>query len=196
MTRRGRLAALAFASFACAFAFARFWPSRSTLGSILDAAPPDLSRFDAALDFAAAESGVDGSLLRGLVASESGGNPRARSSAGALGLAQLMPDTASLEAKSLRIADPPDLLDPAVNLRLGARHLARLLNDFRGDEALALAAYNAGKAPALRWRLRAVDVGGAGAVAREGYAATRHYVVRVAKLRDAYRSRASGVPGR
>src|SRR5206468_1916215 len=89
-------------------------------------------------------------------------SPAARRRAGAVGLLQLMPDTAEEEARGLSVARPLDLSDPETNLRLGARHLARLLEDFEGDEALALAAYNAGKAPALRWRLRAADADGAG----------------------------------
>ena len=179
-------ASVALVAFLAGFAVARWWPSKAALSAVVEGAPPHLVAFDGALIRAAGESGVDADLLRGLVAAESGGDSRARSRAGAVGLAQLLPDTAAEEAKSLGIAGTPDLLDPATSLRLGARHLARLLEDFSGDPALALAAYNAGKASALRWRLRAPDTDGAGVVRREAYPETRHYVARVLKFREAY----------
>ena len=89
----------------------------------------------AAVDAAAARHGVDGRLLAALVWTESGFRPEAVSSAGALGLAQLMPDT----ARGLGV-DPRDPLD---NLDGGARYLRRQLEAY-GRVDLALAAYNAG----------------------------------------------------
>lgn len=84
----------------------------------------------------AAEAGLDPALFDALVAQESGYNPAARSHAGAMGLTQLMPDT----AKSLGVSDP---YDPEQNLRAGARYLSGLMKRFQSPE-LALAAYNAG----------------------------------------------------
>lgn len=75
-------------------------------------------------------------LFVALVARESAFDPRAVSTAGAQGLAQLMPATAA----ELGVTDP---FDPAENLDAGARYLAAQLQRF-GDVALALAAYNAG----------------------------------------------------
>lgn len=77
-----------------------------------------------------------------VVATESAFNPRARSPKGALGLMQLMPDT----ARRLGVADP---LDPEANLRGGVRYLSMLLDMF-DDLSLALAAYNAGEGAVIR----------------------------------------------
>lgn len=85
----------------------------------------------------AAESGIDPSLFVRLVQQESGGDPRAVSPAGAQGLTQLMPAT----ARGLGVSDP---FDPEQNLRGGARFLRSMLDRYRGDYRLALAAYNAG----------------------------------------------------
>jgi soluble lytic murein transglycosylase-like protein len=89
------------------------------------------------IEQAAARYGLDPSVLHGLIQQESGFDPSARSGAGALGLTQLMPSTAA----SLGVAEP---LDPAQSIEGGARYLSQLLNQFAGNTADALAAYNAG----------------------------------------------------
>ncbi|HWX44087.1 MAG TPA: transglycosylase SLT domain-containing protein, partial [Solirubrobacteraceae bacterium] len=89
------------------------------------------------VDRAAARYGLDPALLYGLIQQESGFDPSARSSAGALGLTQLMPSTAA----SLGVTEP---LDPAQSIEGGARYLSQLLHQFAGNTADALAAYNAG----------------------------------------------------
>lgn len=86
---------------------------------------------------AAATHGVDPRLIAAVVARESAFNPRAVSPVGAQGLMQLMPAT----AKFLGVADP---LDARQNVFAGARYLKLLLQTFRGDLDLTLAAYNAG----------------------------------------------------
>ncbi len=85
---------------------------------------------------AAQTNDVDPDLLDALVNAESSYDPSARSRAGAIGLSQLMPDT----AKSLGVNDP---FDPVQNLNGGAKYLRGLLDKF-GDVPQALAAYNAG----------------------------------------------------
>ena len=159
-------------------------------GSWVERAPPDLSRYDRPLVAAAREFGVDPDLVRGLVAAESGGDASAQSGAPAYGLTQLTVETAREEARALHapLPDADDLTDAATNLRLGTRHLARLLGEFDKEEAFAIAAYNAGSTPVRRWRLRAPDVSARDAVLREGFTETRNHVTRCLRFRDLYRS--------
>lgn len=101
---------------------------------------------------AARASGIDADLLKALVATESGFDARAVSPRGAVGLMQVMPATA--ERWGVRPCDgrPVDarLREPALNLRVGTRHLRHLLDQFAGRLDLALAAYNAGEAAVMR----------------------------------------------
>jgi len=88
--------------------------------------------------------GIDPVLFQALIQQESAFNPKAISSAGAMGLTQLMPRT----AKSLGVTDP---LDPTQNMEGGAKYLSQLLKQFKGDRKLALAAYNAGPGAVSRY---------------------------------------------
>jgi soluble lytic murein transglycosylase-like protein len=119
----------------------------------------------------AKEHGLDAALLDAVITVESGYNVRARSPKGAIGLMQLMPETAERYAVK-------NIWDPLDNLRGGARYLRDLIAMFRADLPLVLAAYNAGEA----------------AVAQAGnrvppYPETRSYVPRVLAHYARYRVR-------
>lgn len=93
---------------------------------------------------AVASSEVEESLIRAVIHAESAYQPDALSPKGAQGLMQLMPQT----QVELEVGDP---FDPAENIRGGARYLSKLLEEFRGDVELAVAAYNAGPAAVYRY---------------------------------------------
>jgi soluble lytic murein transglycosylase-like protein len=120
---------------------------------------------DAAIEKAASRHSVDPNLVRALVKVESNFNPNAVSRKGAMGLMQLMPQT----ARQLNLKNP---FDPQENIDAGVRHLKQLLESYGGDVRLSLAAYNAGS----------------GAVSRSrgvpNFAETRNYVRRITNLYD------------
>ena len=95
------------------------------------------------IDRYAKEQGVDARLVRAMIQVESAYKQRARSRKGAMGLMQLMPDT----ARQYAVADP---YDPESNIEAGIKHLKGLLTRLPVD--LALAAYNAGEAAVQKFR--------------------------------------------
>ena len=112
-------------------------------------------KYDDTIISAANEAGVSPSLVAGVILAESGFNPEAKSEVGALGLMQLMPDTAWWIAESHQIevarADNLRLQEPELNIYLGAYYLAWLLQRFDNKNVEALAAYNAGQHEVDSW---------------------------------------------
>ncbi len=98
--------------------------------------------YGAIIDRVAAEQGVPVKLVRAVIQVESAYQERARSRKGAMGLMQLMPET----ARQYAVADP---YDPAANIEAGIKHLKSLLQ--RLPMTLALAAYNAGEGAVQRF---------------------------------------------
>ncbi len=125
--------------------------------------------FDPIINACALEFGVEKSLVKAVIHAESGYNPNALSRKGASGLMQLMPKT----AQDLKVNNS---FDPQQNIRGGVRYLKFLLTTFKGDERLALAAYNAGLTK----------------VAQHGgvppYAETQNYVSKVLSYKQSYSS--------
>jgi soluble lytic murein transglycosylase len=96
---------------------------------------------------------LDPAWIYGVMRRESAFAANARSSAGALGLMQLMPATASITAQKLGLRAPSggEVYDPERNILLGTTYLRELLERFGGNQALASAAYNAGPHRVDRW---------------------------------------------
>lgn len=109
--------------------------------------------YDTEVYAAAALTQIEWPLLYAVVRQESLFRADAVSSAGAVGLAQVRPETARIVARNWKRPQPKsaDLLQPSVNLTLGAAHLRELLDEFDGQTAVALAGYNAGPRAAERW---------------------------------------------
>ncbi len=144
------------------------YPSSVPAAGVAGASGAGASAYEAQIQQAAIANGVEPALLKGLIEQESGFNPNATSSAGAMGLTQLMPSTAA----SLGVTEP---LNPTQSIQGGAKLLGELLRQFGGNVSYALAAYNAG----------------AGAVDRYGgvppYPETEAYVAKVMANAQSYR---------
>jgi soluble lytic murein transglycosylase-like protein len=142
--------------------------SASTSSTTVDSVGSGSVPYEQLIDSAAQKYGIDPAVLKGLIKQESGFNPNAGSPAGAQGLTQLMPGTASAMGVT-------DLHDPAQSIDGGAHYLKMQLDRFGGDYSKALAAYNAGP----------------GAVQRYGgvppYSETQNYVKNVLAFAQQYR---------
>jgi hypothetical protein len=119
-------------------------------------------RYAKLIDNLSAEQGVDARLVKAVIQVESAFQERARSRKGAMGLMQLMPET----ARQYAVADP---YDARSNIEAGIKHLKSLIKRMP-SLSLALAAYNAGEAAVQRYR------------GMPPYAETRDYVSRILKL--------------
>ncbi len=128
------------------------------------------------------EKGVDASLIAAVIYSESKFVDQT-SHAGARGLMQITPDAAEfIERQSGGTSfELKDLADPELNIRYGTFLLAELLERYDGDEAAALAGYNAGPGNADEW-------GGSGLTVEDiEFPETRAYVEEVLEKRNEYR---------
>jgi soluble lytic murein transglycosylase-like protein len=101
--------------------------------------PADITKYDSLITRASEKYNVDSALVKAVIKAESNFNHQAVSPKGAKGLMQLMPATAT----SLQVHDS---FHPEKNIEGGVRYLRYLLNLFKGNLSLALAAYNAGEA--------------------------------------------------
>jgi soluble lytic murein transglycosylase len=147
------------------------------------------------LDYAPVVSGnarlyhLDPALVAAVIYEESQFDPKARSDAGAVGLMQLLPDTArgiALHTGGTNFDPATDLLDPDLNVRYGCWYLRHLLDRYGRYENgadLALAAYNAGQANVDEW----ISQTPPGQPVHVRFAATRDYVQDVDRLESLYR---------
>ena len=124
-------------------------PAPSTVGARAGAStwlPSDqlIRRYSPIIDMASTAYGVDKALVHAVISAESGYNQFAISRAGAVGLMQLMPETAKRYGVK-------NILDPSDNIHGGVRYLRDLLAMFNGSIELAVAAYNAGENAVIRY---------------------------------------------
>lgn len=137
-------------------------------GVELSSRPPDPIRYYSVISEASRAYDVHPALIAAVIQAESNFDPKALSSAGAKGLMQINPIT----QRHLQLRDA---YDPHQNIHAGSRYLRSMLNLFRGNLTLALAAYNAGP----------------GAVGKHGgvppYRQTREYVKKVLAYYHAFR---------
>ncbi len=133
-------------------------------------------------------AGIEADLLQALMREESALDPKALSWAGALGLTQLMPSTAKATAKQLKLKGfrVDRLLEPDLNIRLGAHHLGLLVKQFKGHTPYAVGSYNAGAGAVNRWRSANPDVPLDAWVEEIPVAETRGYIKRVLRSYNTY----------
>jgi len=112
-------------------------------GSAMERLKRNRSRFSPLIDRIARQTPLHPALVHAVIRAESAYNPKAVSSAGAVGLMQLMPATAAQYGVT-------DLTNPGENIRVGSLYLKRQLDNFK-DLSLALAAYNAGENAVRRY---------------------------------------------
>jgi len=141
----------------------------------------------------------DSALIMGLTRQESEFDPEAFSSAGARGLMQMMPATASLTARrhGIPFGGKGDLFTPTTNLQLGMAHVSDLLTDFAGSFVLSIASYNAGGGRINQWISTYGDPRNANAdvldwIERIPFSETRNYVQRVLENTQVYRNILAG----
>jgi soluble lytic murein transglycosylase-like protein len=136
-------------------------PSSSYAAKVFMPAQADIQKYANIIQTASKAYGVDSSLVHAVISAESAYNQYAISRTGAMGLMQLMPDTA-------RRYGVQNMMDPTENIHGGVRYLRDLLAMFKGRVDLAVAAYNAGENAVIRHGHKIPP-----------YAETRHYVPKV-----------------
>ena len=109
--------------------------------------------FDSYVRDASRRTGLSESLIYAIIRQESLFRADAASGAGAVGLMQLLPETARITARRVGLPTPTrsQLIEPGVNIPLGSAFLASLVQRFEGETAMATAGYNAGPNAARRW---------------------------------------------
>ena len=135
-------------------------------------------------------------LVLGVTRQESSFDPAARSGAGARGMMQLMPATASIVARRAGLG-AGSLEDPDYNMRVGSVFLGQLVDQFSGSYVMATAAYNAGPGRPTQWVVTCGDPRNASTDPLDfieciPFSETRDYVMRVLEATQVYRARLNG----
>lgn len=132
---------------------------------------------------------MDPMFVRGIIKTESGFNPNAKSNAGAIGLMQITGTTGEFIAKNLGINnfETSMLYNPQINIEFGCWYLEYLSQEFGNNQELVAAAYNAGGAMVTSWLNNPKYSSGA-TLTNIPYAETANYVKKVKKYTDTYKA--------
>ena len=138
----------------------------------------------------AGEFKIDPLIILAVMREESAFHPQAISRSGAIGLMQVIPSTGRIIAQEQGIPNfsPEMLNDPSLNVRFGTWYLVKRLEQFWGDEILALASYNAGYQAVLGWMVEKGYRDGEEFIEDITYQETRNYIKRVLRSYEAYRA--------
>ncbi len=142
----------------------------------------------------AAKNALDPAWMAAEIRAESVFNPNARSSANAMGLMQLLPGTGMTVARQIGFPwkGADSLYDPDTSITLGTAYLRQLLDKYGGQPYFAIAGYNAGPAPLLRWQSQRPGMDPDFWIETISYKETREYVARVLAFSTIYDWRLSG----
>lgn len=142
----------------------------------------------------AAKNGIDPAWVAAEIRAESVFDPRARSPANARGLMQVLPSTGAEEARRLGLAwhGAETLYDPDTNIAIGTAYLRKMLDRYGGEPYFAIAGYNAGPRPLLRWQEDRPGMAPDFWIETITYGETRDYVARVFAFSTIYDWRLSG----
>jgi soluble lytic murein transglycosylase len=137
----------------------------------------------------AAEKHLDPALIASVIYAETKFEPRT-SSAGALGLMQILPSTAQYIAhlSGGTAFTTGDLATPKINVAYGSYYLRYLLDHYEGNEMLAVAAYNGGLANVDEWVAKAREAGRTLSVSEIPFPETQAYVEKVMRAQREYRA--------
>ncbi|WP_127582877.1 lytic transglycosylase domain-containing protein [Paenibacillus koleovorans] len=145
-------------------------------------------RYESDIRVSAANYNIDPFLIAAIIRVETNFNPEKKSKKGAIGLMQLMPDTAQWIVETADYSDRTiSSLDRAdVNIEVGAWYLNSLYNQFDGTLTTVLAAYNAGPGNVRKWLQNGTWDGTVRNIDTVPFGETRHYVQRVMYFHDKY----------
>ena len=152
-------------------------------------------RYNQLIEQVAAKEGVDKFLIKAIMRQESGFDPFARSSKGAIGLMQVMPDTGKHWARANKIADytPQSLWKEPTNIQAGTWYLGRALRYWQSigvDDPVpfALAEYNAGRGNCFRWLPNGQKTTAEEFKKAISFPSVRHYIERVTEFYESYKA--------
>ncbi|TXK86143.1 lytic transglycosylase domain-containing protein [Paenibacillus sp. N3.4] len=136
----------------------------------------------------AAKHHIDPFLIAAIIRVETNYKHHLESKKGALGLMQLMPETAEWIAESTNLSsdEAKDLLQVDVNINLGSWYLSWLQKHYNGNLIYAIAAYNAGQGNVNKWKQNNIWDGTEANISQIPFGETRHYVQRVLYYYDKY----------